>query len=84
MFLLVGLTVGTWLALRATGAPERALRAVRTLLGLELAQGVVGFTQYLTDLPIVLVGIHLLGAALVTAAGAWLWLGTRDRGIQRA
>ncbi|MEJ7628232.1 MAG: COX15/CtaA family protein [Nocardioidaceae bacterium] len=84
VFLLVGLTVGTWLALRATGAPERALRAVRTLLGLELAQGVVGFTQYLTDLPIVLVGIHLLGAALVTAAGAWLWLGTRDRGIQRA
>lgn len=82
VFLLVGLTIGTWLALRATGAPERSLRAAGTLLGLELAQGIVGFTQYLTDLPIVLVSLHMLGAALVTAAAAWLWLGTRDRGLQ--
>ncbi len=83
VFLLVGLTIGTWLALRATGAPERAQRAARWLLGLELAQGVVGFTQYLTDLPIVLVGLHMLGAALISAASAWLLLGLRDRGHQR-
>lgn len=82
VFLLVGLTVGVWLAMRAAGAPERAQRAARWLLGLELAQGVIGFTQYATDLPIVLVGLHMLGAALIAAAATWLALGIRDRGLQ--
>jgi cytochrome c oxidase assembly protein subunit 15 len=83
VFLLVGLTVGTLLAFKAVKAPERAQRAVAWLLGIELAQGVVGFTQYLTDLPIVLVGVHVLGAALISAAATWVMLGLRDRGLQR-
>ncbi len=83
VFLLVGLTIGVWLALRAVGAPERAQRAATWLLGLEIAQGIVGFTQYATGLPVVLVGIHMLGAALIAAATTWLVLGTRDRGYQR-
>ena len=37
------------------------------LLGVELAQGLVGFVQYFTDLPEILVGIHLLGAAVIAA-----------------
>jgi cytochrome c oxidase assembly protein subunit 15 len=84
VFLLLGLTLGTWLALRATGAPERAIRAARWLLALELAQGVVGVTQYATGLPIGLVAVHMLGAALISATATWLVLGTRDRGLQRA
>jgi cytochrome c oxidase assembly protein subunit 15 len=83
VFLLVGLTIGCMLALRAVGAPERARRAAAWLLGLEVAQGAVGFTQYFTDLPIVLVGLHVLGAALLTAAATWLLLGLRTRGLQR-
>jgi cytochrome c oxidase assembly protein subunit 15 len=80
VFLLVGLTVGVALALRAVpGAPLRALRASRWLLGLELAQGAIGFLQYFTNLPIVLVGFHMLGAALVSAAATWLLLGLRTR-----
>jgi heme a synthase len=79
VFLLVGLTLGMVLALRAVDAPPRLMRAVWWLLGLELAQGVVGFTQYLTDLPVVLVALHMLGAALISAAAAWLLLGTRTR-----
>jgi len=82
VFLLLGLTIGSLLALRATGAPERACRAAAWLLGIELLQGAVGITQYLTDLPIVLVGLHVLGAALVSAAASWLMLGLRDRGLQ--
>ncbi len=80
VFLLLGLTVGTVLALRAVDAPARTRRAATWLLGVELAQGLVGVTQYLTDLPIVLVGLHVLGAALVSGAAAWLLLGLRDRG----
>ena len=34
--------------------------------------------QYFTDLPIVLVGIHLLGAALTSAALTWLLVSVRE------
>ena len=50
------------------------------LLGLLLAQGLIGFVQYATDLPILLVGFHLLGAALISAAMTWALLATRGRG----
>lgn len=79
VFLLLGLTIGALAALKATSAPPRAVSAAWTLLGVELAQGVVGFAQYFTGLPAVLVAVHLLGAALVSAALAWLLLGVRDR-----
>ena len=79
VFLLVGLTIGSLYALRASGAPERAVRAAGTLLVVELAQGLVGFVQYFSGLPVVLVGFHLLGSALVSAALAWLLVGVRDR-----
>ncbi len=81
VFLLVGLTVGTLVTFLVTRAPDRAVRAAGWLLGIELAQGLIGFVQYFTDLPIVLVGAHVLGAALVTAAATWMLLGTRDRGL---
>jgi cytochrome c oxidase assembly protein subunit 15 len=84
VFLLLGLTVALLLALRAVGAPERAVRAATWLLCVELAQGVVGFVQYFTDLPVLLVGLHVLGAALVSATATWVLLGLRDRGLQRA
>ncbi|GAB2741816.1 COX15/CtaA family protein [Nocardioides pakistanensis] len=79
VFLLLGLTIGSLFALKAVGAPERTVRAAWVLLGLELAQGLVGFVQYFTGLPVVLVGLHLLGSAAVAAALAWLLLGVRDR-----
>ena len=79
VFLLLGLSIGALFALNAVGAPGRAVQAAKVLLGLELAQGVVGFVQYFTDLPIVLVGLQLLGSALVAAGLAWLLVGVRDR-----
>ena len=79
VFLLVGLTIGSLYALRASGAPGRAVRAAGALLAVELAQGLVGFVQYFSGLPVVLVGFHLLGSALVSAALAWLLVGVRDR-----
>jgi cytochrome c oxidase assembly protein subunit 15 len=78
VFLFVGLTVGLLFALLATGGAPRARRAVVVLLGLELAQGAIGFVQYFTDLPIVLVGFHMLGAALVAAAVAWVLVEVRE------
>ncbi|SCL15551.1 cytochrome c oxidase assembly protein subunit 15 [Micromonospora nigra] len=79
VFLLIGLTAGLWLALRAVGAPGRAVRAAGVLLVVELAQGVVGFVQYVTDLPAILVGAHMLGSCLVWLATLAVLWSTRER-----
>lgn len=75
VFLFVGLTLGLLCAV-LLAAPD-ARTPVLVLLGVELAQGTVGFVQYHTDLPVVLVGFHLLGAALVSAAVTWVLLRVR-------
>jgi cytochrome c oxidase assembly protein subunit 15 len=72
VFLLVGLTVALLVALAATDAPGRVRRAARDLLVVELAQGLIGFVQYFTHLPIALVLVHMLGAVLITAYTARL------------
>ena len=72
VFLLVGLTVALLVALYATDAPGRVRRAARDLLAVQLLQGVIGFVQYFTHLPVVLVLLHMLGAVLVTAAATRL------------
>jgi cytochrome c oxidase assembly protein subunit 15 len=72
VFLLVGLTVALLVALYATDSPARIRRAARDLLIVELAQGLVGYVQYFTDLPIALVLVHMLGAVLITAFAARL------------
>ncbi len=66
VFLLVGLTIALLVALYATDAPGRVRRAARDLLAIQLLQGVIGFVQYFTHLPVVLVLLHMLGAVLVT------------------
>ncbi|MEP6461817.1 MAG: COX15/CtaA family protein [Frankiaceae bacterium] len=66
---LTGVTVTLTVVLRIVGAPEAARLRCRVLLGLIVAQGAVGFTQYFLDLPRVLVGVHVLGATL-------FWLAT--------
>lgn len=75
VFLLIGLTIGSWLALRTT-APHAA-RVARLLLLVELAQGFIGYVQYFTGLPIVLVALHMIGAAVLAAVGTWLVMSVR-------
>jgi cytochrome c oxidase assembly protein subunit 15 len=68
VWLFVGLVVALLVALRLTGAGPVALRRSSWLLGITLAQGAVGFTQYLTGVPAVLVGIHMFGASVLVLA----------------
>jgi cytochrome c oxidase assembly protein subunit 15 len=72
VFLLIGLTVALLVTLAATDAPDRVRHAARDLLLIQLAQGLVGYVQYFTDLPIALVLVHMLGAVLITAFTARL------------
>jgi heme a synthase len=75
VFLFLGLALGLFFAVRAVGLPTRP---VAVLLGAIVTQGAVGFVQYATDLPIVLVAFHMLGAALISAAVTWVLVSVRE------
>ncbi len=78
VFLFVGLTIGLLFAVVATGAPVSTRQAVVVLLVVEVAQSAIGFVQYFTDLPVVLVGFHMLGAAFTSAAVTWALIRVRE------
>ena len=54
------------------------------LLLVTLAQAGIGYTQYLTDIPALLVGFHLAGATAVWAAVIWFYLGLFGRDALRS
>ena len=72
VYVLVALTIGCCLLLRGTPL----LRLAVGLLVAELAQGTIGFVQYFTDLPIALVAVHLVGAAVLVAVATRLLVET--------
>ncbi len=78
VMVLVGLTTGLLALLYAVRASAAARRAAALLLGVELAQGVIGYTQYFLHVPPVLVGLHMLGACLVWLAAVQVLLRVLD------
>ncbi len=50
---------------------EPARRPWVAVLGVTVAQGLVGYTQYALGLPVPLVALHLLGAAALTVSLTW-------------
>ena len=71
---LVGLTVGVLALMYALRAAPAVRTAALVLLGVELAQGAIGYTQYFLDVPPLLVAFHMLGACLVWLAALNLLL----------
>jgi cytochrome c oxidase assembly protein subunit 15 len=65
--LLVAVLVTLWLIVR-TQAPASVRRDANILLVVLIAQAGVGYAQYFTGVPVVLVGIHILGAVCVWIA----------------
>lgn len=82
VLLFLGLTAGLLVALRATDAPRRASRATWVLLAISLAQGGIGYVQYWTGLPIVLVTLHVLGAVLTWVAVLFVPFAERSRAAE--
>jgi cytochrome c oxidase assembly protein subunit 15 len=80
VWLTVGLTFALLLGARLTNAPATVQKWALTLLLVELGQGVIGYTQYWSNDPSVLVGMHMLGASLVWIAAIRLLFTMRDRG----
>jgi cytochrome c oxidase assembly protein subunit 15 len=79
VMLLIGLSVALWFGLKAVGAPAEVVRAAAVLLGVEAGQAAIGWTQYFTHLPVLLVGAHLAGACAVLVAACRVVLSTRVR-----
>jgi len=78
VFLFVGLTVGLLFAVVAARLSRPARSAVGVLLLVEVAQAAVGFVQYFTHLPVALVGVHMLGAAVISATATWALIKVRE------
>ena len=81
VMVLVGLSVALLVAFLAVKAPPQVIRAASAFVAVELVQAALGFVQYVTDLPTVLVGLHMLGAALLVVAGTAVVLACRERAV---
>jgi len=73
--LLVGLTFAVY-ALHAPAAVKTRLKVVLALVAVQAA---IGLVQFWTDVPAVLVVLHVAGAGLCTAATAAVWAAGRVR-----
>jgi cytochrome c oxidase assembly protein subunit 15 len=77
VWLYVAVVVLALVLVRGTRTSARS--ATLVLLAVTLAQGLVGYVQYLTDLPAVLVATHMLGAALLVVAQVRQTMSLRTR-----
>ena len=72
--LLIGVTIGLVVALHVADVPERVRRAARILMAVMVAQAAVGYTQYFTHLPALLVEVHLLGVTALVIGSVQTFL----------
>ena len=74
---LLALTLLTLWSLHRSGAPRLLMRRGEIMLVVLVAQAGVGYVQYFTGVPALLVGIHVAGAASVIVAVIHFNLGLR-------
>jgi cytochrome c oxidase assembly protein subunit 15 len=81
--LVIALLVLTGMLFLITRASQLKIinKRIGVFLLICLAQGLVGYVQYFTGLPVVLVAIHLLGATLVWVS-AWSLIKVADSGFK--
>ncbi|WSK73726.1 COX15/CtaA family protein [Streptomyces sp. NBC_01276] len=83
-WLVCALAVAMWLVLRVVDAPDDTRARARDLLVVLLAQGAIGYVQFFTDVPEVLVAVHMLGSCLVWISVLRVVLSLRERSADRA
>lgn len=83
-WVVCALAVAMWLVLRVVDAPVDTRARARDLLLVLLAQGGIGYVQFFTDVPEVLVAAHMLGSCLVWIAVLRLALSLRERPAEEA
>ncbi|MFJ9735504.1 heme A synthase [Streptomyces sp. NPDC101171] len=78
-WIVVTLTFALWFVLKAVDAPGGPLARTRELFLILLGQGVIGYVQYFTHLPEILVALHMLGSCLVWIGVLRVLLALRER-----
>lgn len=78
-WVVCALAIAMWLALRVVDAPVDTRARARDLLVVLLAQGAIGYVQYFSDVPELLVAVHMLGSSLMWIAVLRLFLSMRER-----
>jgi cytochrome c oxidase assembly protein subunit 15 len=82
VIVLVALTLVLLYRLDRTAAPSSVLTRARLLLGAMVAQGGIGYIQYFSHLPALLVGVHVFGATVVWMSMLWFFDGLTYRGTE--
>ncbi|WP_030420026.1 COX15/CtaA family protein [Streptomyces sp. SCSIO 75703] len=82
-WVVVTLTFALWFVLKAVDAPRGPSARTRDLFVILLLQGVLGYVQFFTDLPEVLVGLHMFGSCLVWIATVRVLLALRERPLAK-
>ena len=83
VLLFLGLAVGLLIALSVAHIAGQSRAWLVALLAIGITQGVIGYTQYFTGLPWLLVSVHALGAALLWMS-AWFVALSLKRGQHRS
>ncbi|MFF2526186.1 COX15/CtaA family protein [Streptomyces liangshanensis] len=83
-WVVCALSLAMWLVLRVVDAPPDTRVIARNLLLVLLAQGAIGYVQYFTDVPAVLVGFHMLGSCLVWVGVVRVAMSLRERPVTTA
>ncbi|MFC8509295.1 heme A synthase [Streptomyces sp. NPDC057411] len=78
-WVVVALALAMWLVLRVVDAPDDTRARARDLLIVLFAQGIIGYVQYFTGVPELLVAAHMLGSSLMWIAVLRLALSLRER-----
>ncbi|WP_408058903.1 COX15/CtaA family protein [Streptomyces zaomyceticus] len=83
-WVVCALALAMWLVLRVVDAPLDTRARARDLLIVLLAQGAIGYVQYFTGVPELLVAVHMLGSSLMWIAVLRLALSLRERPVPAA
>lgn len=76
VWLLLAATLWTLRLVRRGGASPTVERALRALVVVEVAQGALGYVQYLAGVPVGLVAAHIVGSMLVLGTAVTVLLRT--------
>lgn len=82
VLLFIGLLVGLLVSLFLFQSTGRMRRKTLILVAVAVSQALVGYVQYFTGLPEILVALHVLGAVLTWIAVLFVPFSMRTRGIK--
>ena len=82
VFLFIGMLIGYLIMIRLTKAPASTWKIARLLIILTIVQASVGYLQYFTGLPVLVVTVHVTLAVLLWITILFLPPTLRTRGLQ--